>query len=248
MIETDISLPEIVSREEWAEARKALLAKEKELTRQRDALNAARRRLPMVKVEKDYTFEGPDGAARLVDLFDGRRQLIVYHFMFDPSWDEGCRSCSFLVDSIGPLAHLHARDTSLVLVSRAPLDKLSAYKARMGWPVPWYSSYGSDFNYDFHVTLDPAVAPVEYNYRRPEEDAGQPGQSMEGHGVSVFLREGGAVYHTYSTYARGTDPLVNTYAYLDLTPLGRQEDWEEPVGRSDGPPMHWLRRHDTYDV
>src|SRR3954449_3563435 len=168
-----MSLPEIVLREEWLAARKALLAKEKELTRARDALNAERRRLPMVKVEKDYVFEGPEGNVGLRDLFEGRRQLIVRHFMFDPSWDDGCPSCSAGAAEISPglLEHLHVRDTTLAVVSRAPLQKIERYKASKGWTFPWYSSYGSDFNYDFHVTLDESVAPMEYNYRSPEEYA-----------------------------------------------------------------------------
>ncbi len=245
-----LSRPNIVSRDEWLVARKELLAKEKKLTRQRDTLNAERRHLPMVRIEKDYVFEGPDGKASLFDLFEGRRQLIVYHFMFDPTWDEGCPNCSFLVDNVGHLAHLHARKTSLALVSRAALAKIEPYKKRMGWTVPWYSSFGSDFNYDFQVTLDEAVAPVEYNYRDKAELV-QRGESYftqgESHGLSVFLRDGGSIFHTYSSYARGTDLLVGTYNYLDLTPLGRQEDWEEPPGRSDSPFLAWVRRHDEYD-
>jgi predicted dithiol-disulfide oxidoreductase (DUF899 family) len=239
----------IVSREEWLAARKALLAKEKELTRQRDALHAERRRLPMVRVDKPYVFDGPDGPVRLVDLFEGRRQLIVYHFMFDPDWEEGCPSCSLLVDNLGHLAHLHARATTLALVSRAPLDKLERFRARMGWAVPWYSSFGSDFNYDFHVTLDERVAPAEYNYEGPEDHLrkGEPWFTRgELHGVSAFLRDGAEVFHTYSTYARGGDVLLGTYNWLDLTWLGRQEDWEEPPGRSDGLFMHWVRHHDRY--
>ncbi len=242
--------PKIVSRDEWLAARKELLVKEKELTHYRDAVNAARRRLPMVRIEKDYVFEGPAGKASLLDLFEGRRQLIVYHFMFDPTWDEGCPSCSFLVDNIGHLAHLHACKTSLALVSRAPLAKIEPFKKRMGWTVPWYWSFGSDFNYDFHVTLNEAVAPVEYNYRDKAELI-QKGESYftqgESHGLSVFLRDGGSIFHTYSTYARGTDLLVGTYHYLDLTPLGRQEDWEEPPGRSDSPFLAWVQYHDKYD-
>jgi len=161
-----MSLPQVVSRDEWLVARKELLAKEKELTRRRDALNAERRRLAMVEIEKDYFFEGRDGTASLLDLFEGQRQLIVGHFMFNPSWDDGCPSCSAGADEIsdGLLEHLHVRDTRLVQVSRAPLEKLERYKARKGWTFPWYSSYGSDFNYDFHVTLDESVAPLEYNY------------------------------------------------------------------------------------
>jgi predicted dithiol-disulfide oxidoreductase (DUF899 family)/ketosteroid isomerase-like protein len=245
-----MSRPGIVSRVEWLGARKALLAKEKEFTRQRDALNSERRRLPMVRVDQDYVFEGPHGPARLLDLFEGRQQLIVYHFMFDPSWDAGCPSCSFLTDNIGHLAHLHARKTTLALVSRAPLTKVEAYRRRMGWTIPWYSSFGSDFNYDFHVTLDETVAPVEYNYTE-KAVLREKGESYfthgESHGLSAFLRDGDNVFHTYSAYARGTDLLVGTYNYLDMTALGRQEDWEEPRGRSDGPFMAWLRRHDEYD-
>jgi predicted dithiol-disulfide oxidoreductase (DUF899 family) len=166
-----MSLPNVVSRDEWLAARKELLAKEKELTRRRDALNVARRMLPMVAIDKEYVFEGPDGKATLLDLFEGRRQLIFAHFMFDPSWDDGCPSCSAGADemSAGLIAHLNARETSLAYVSRAPLAKLEDYKARKGWTFPWYSSYGSDFNYDFHVTLDESVAPVEYNYRTVDE-------------------------------------------------------------------------------
>jgi predicted dithiol-disulfide oxidoreductase (DUF899 family) len=216
--------PQIVSRDEWLIARKELLTKEKEATRARDQLNAERRRLPMVKIDKEYLFEGSDGQASLLNLFDGRRQLIVYHFMFDPSWDEGCMGCSFVVDNIGHLTHLHARDTSLAVVSRAPLTKSEPFKTRMNWTIPWLSSYGSDFNYDFHVTTDDG----------------------EVSGVSVFLREGATIFHTYSTTARGNDLLLGTYNYLDLTPLGRQEDWEEPPGRSNSSAMGWLRRHDTY--
>jgi predicted dithiol-disulfide oxidoreductase (DUF899 family) len=218
--------PHIVSREEWLVAREELLIKEKEATRARDQLNAERRRLPMVKIDKEYLFEGPDGKASLFDLFEGRSQLIVYHFMFDPSWDEGCPGCSFIVDNIGHPAHLHTRDTSLAVISRAPLAKSRPFKTRMGWTLPWFSSYGSDFNYDFHFTTDDG------------EDGG----------VSVFLCEGENIFHTYSTTARGTDLLHGTYIYLDLTPLGRQEDWEEPSGRSNSPAMGWLRLHDTYDA
>jgi predicted dithiol-disulfide oxidoreductase (DUF899 family) len=244
-----MDFPKIVSRAEWLSARKELLAKEKALTRQRDAVNSERRQLPMVRIEKAYVFDGPAGKARLLDLFGERRQLIVYHFMFDPSWDEGCPSCSFLVDNIGHLAHLHARKTSLALVSRAPLAKIEPFRQRMSWTFPWYSSFGSDFNYDFHVTLDEAVAPVAYNYRDKAELV-RNGETYftqgESHGLSAFLRDGDTVFHTYSTYARGTDLLAGTYNYLDLTALGRQEDWEEPPGRSDGPFMHWVRHHDRY--
>jgi predicted dithiol-disulfide oxidoreductase (DUF899 family) len=243
--------PQVVSRDEWLAARKQLLAQEKSLNRQRDELNAARRRLPMVKIDQDYVFEGPAGPVRLADLFEGRRQLIVYHFMFDPSWDEGCRSCSFVADNIGHLSHLHARDTSLVLVSRAPLAKLEAFKRRMGWALPWYSSHGSSFNYDFHVSHDEAVVPIEYNYLSKAEllARGEPYFTQgESHGVSTFLRDGDEVFHTYSTYARGCDLLLSAYNWLDLTALGRQEDWEQPRGRSNSPFMGWLRHHDKYAV
>jgi predicted dithiol-disulfide oxidoreductase (DUF899 family) len=226
-----MNLPRIASRDEWLAARKQLLSREKEATRARDALNAERRKLPMVEVDKEYVFEGPDGKMSLLDLFEGRRQLIVYHFMFDPSWDEGCPSCSFLADSIGHLSHLHAVDTTLAAVSRAPLAKIERFKARMSWTFPWYSSFGSDFNYDFHVTLDAAVAPVEYNYQAGIDGTG------EVPGTSVFLRDGDRIFHTYSAYARGGDILLGTFNYLDLTPLGRQED--------EGT-MSWVRHHDKY--
>jgi predicted dithiol-disulfide oxidoreductase (DUF899 family) len=224
-----MSLPDVVSREQWLEARTALLAKEKELTRQRDALAAERRRLPMVEVTKPYTFEGPDGPATLLDLFGGRRQLIVSHFMFDPDWDAGCPSCTAGADENAPglRAHLAARDTSHVYVSRAPLAKLERYKAEKGWTFAWYSSHGSDFNYDFGVTLDPAVGPPVYNYRE------LPGYTGELPGLSAFLRDGHRVFHTYSTFARGMEALGGSYYFLDLTALGRQEEWEEPKGRAD---------------
>jgi predicted dithiol-disulfide oxidoreductase (DUF899 family) len=237
-----MSLPEIVSREEWLAARNELLAKEKELTRARDALNTERRRLPMVKVEKKYVFEGPEGKVGLSDLFDGRRQLIVRHFMFDPSWDDGCPSCSAGADEIaeGLLDHLRVRDTTCVTVSRAPLAKLEDYKRRKGWTFPWYSSYGGDFNYDFNVTLDERIAPVVYNYRaKAEHERAGTGYYVEGEqpielpGLSVFLRVGDDVFHTYSNYARGGEMVGGSYYYLDLTPLGRQEDWEEPKGRAE---------------
>jgi predicted dithiol-disulfide oxidoreductase (DUF899 family) len=237
-----MSLPNVVSRDEWLAARKELLAKEKELTRRRDALNAERRRLPMVEIDKPYVFEGPDGDATLLDLFEGRRQLIVGHFMFDPSWEDGCPSCTAGADEISPglLAHLHARDTTLAYVSRAPLAKLEDYKARRGWTFPWYSSYGSDFNYDFHVTLDESVAPIEYNYRTLEEHrrAGtgyyfEGEQPMEMPGSSYFLRDGERIFHTYSTFGRGAEQTGGSYYFLDLSALGRQEEWEEPKGRAD---------------
>ncbi|MFI0366572.1 DUF899 domain-containing protein [Actinomadura sp. 1N219] len=219
------ALPKVVSREEWLAARTEFLAKEKELTRARDKLSAERRELPMVEIREDYVFEGPDGKATLVDLFEGRRQLIVHHAMFDPSWDDGCPSCRFSIRDFGHLPHLHEKDTTLCVVSRAPYEKIAAYKERMGWTLPYYSSWGSDFNYDFDVTLDENVRPVVYNYRSKEDHlaAGMPWYtSGELPGVSVFLHEGDAVYHTYSTYSRGVDNLLFTLNYLDLTPLGRQ--------------------------
>jgi predicted dithiol-disulfide oxidoreductase (DUF899 family) len=241
--------PRVVSRDEWLAARRQLLAQEKELTRRRDALNTARRELPKVENDKEYAFRGPDGQAGLPDLFQGRGQLLVYHFMFDPDWDQGCRSCSLLADGIGHLAHLHARDTTLAMISRAPLPKLEAFRHRMGWTIPWYSSHGSDFNYDFHATLDPAAAPVQYNYRDQDElGPDWHGWTGELHAISAFLRRGDRVFHTYSSYARGTDTVNSTYHWLDLTARGRQEDWERPTGRSDGPLMSWLRHHDRYDA
>jgi predicted dithiol-disulfide oxidoreductase (DUF899 family) len=236
-----MSLPQIVSREEWLSARKELLAKEKAATRARDALNAERRRLPMVEIDKEYVFEGPEGSVGLVDLFDGRRQLILGHFMFNPSWVDGCPSCSAGADEIskGLLEHLHVRDTTLVQVSRAPLAKIEDYKARKGWTFPWYSSYGSDFNYDFHVTMDESVAPAVYNYRtKAEHEQAGTGYYFEGEqpieepGTSFFLREGDRVFHTYSSFGRGAEMTGGSYYFLDLTALGRQEDWEEPKGRA----------------
>ena len=236
MIQDETPRPKVASQDEWLAERKMLLTHEKEATKQRDRLGALRRRLPMVKIEKDYTFEGPDGKKRFQDLFDGRRQLIVYHFMFDPEWDKGCMGCTGYVDALAPvdLSVLNDRDTSFALVSRAASAKLEAYKASRGWAFPWYSSLGSDFNYDFHATLDESVAPVEYNYRSQaemEQRSGRPGPKGEEHGLSVFFRVGDGLFHTYSVYARGTEGLTDSYSLLDLTPYGRQEDWEDsPAG------------------
>ncbi|MFE6198559.1 DUF899 domain-containing protein [Streptomyces sp. NPDC057838] len=228
-----MSLPEIVSREQWRAARAELLVKEKAATRARDALNAERRRLPMVEVEEEYVFEGGDGKATLLDLFQSRHQLVVYHFMFAPEWEAGCRSCSAFLDQVGHLAHLAARGTSFVAVSRAPYPKILPFKARMGWPLPWYSSYGSDFNRDFDVTLE------------------RDGELVERPGLSCFLRDRDRVFHTYSTYERGLDGLGSTTSLLDLTALGRQEEWEEPKGRASalGAPAgsERVRYHDEYD-
>ena len=225
-----MSFPEVVSRTEWREARRRLLTAEKEATRARDALNAEQRRLPMVRIDTDYTFDGPKGPASLGDLFGGRRQLIVQHVMFGPDWDAACPGCTASVDELsgGVLSHLGSRDTTFVLVSRAPLAKLQAYAASRGWTVPWYSSAGSDFNYDFGVTVD--AGHPEYNYR-PGPDVAKDGPA-ELPGVSCFLRDGEQIFHTYSTYARGTDHLGSSYSLLDLTALGRQEEWEEPKGRA----------------
>jgi predicted dithiol-disulfide oxidoreductase (DUF899 family) len=220
-----VSLPQIVSRDEWLVAREELLAREKELTRQRDAVNAERSKLPMVEVDKEYFFEGRKGSASLLDLFEGRRQLIVYHFMWRWDLDAGCPSCSFMVDNIGHPAHLQAANTTLAVVSRGPWSRLAQFKERMGWSVPFYSSFGSDFNYDFHVTLDESVAPVEYNYltKAALEQKGETWFTEgEVSGTSVFLRDNERIFHTYSSYARGLDLLIGTYNYLDLTPLGRQ--------------------------
>jgi predicted dithiol-disulfide oxidoreductase (DUF899 family) len=230
----NIAHPPITSREEWLTARKALLAKEKQLTKERDALNASRRRLPMVRVDKDYTFEGPDGKKTLLDLFDGRRQLVVYHFMFDPAWENGCPGCTGLVNALGDLSMLGSRDTTFVLISRAPLAKLERYKAAREWNRPWYSSFGSDFNYDFHVTFDEGVAPVMHNYndRAELERRGELRFAKgESHGTSVFFRIDDRVFHTYSTFARGCEGITNSFSLLDLTPYGRQEEFEDsPAG------------------
>jgi predicted dithiol-disulfide oxidoreductase (DUF899 family) len=225
MIKSKIDYPEVVSRDEWQIAHNKLLAKEKEATRAHDALNAERRRLPMVKIEKEYVFEGPEGKVSLLGLFEGRSQLILYHFMFGPDWEEGCEGCSMVVDNMGHPAHLHARDTSRVLVSRAPLEKLERFKKRMNWTTPWYSSFNSDFNYDFGVTTG----------------------NDETFGLSVFLREGDSIFHTYFTAGRGVEHLGSNWSYLDLTPFGRQEAWEDsPEGWPQTPPYEWWRHHDRY--
>ena len=235
-----MTLPRIASRDEWLAARTALLAEEKELTRQRDALNAKRRELPMVEIDKDYSLQGPQGTVGLADLFEGRRQLVIYHFMYDPEWDEGCSSCSAGTDELSPgfFEHLHTRDTSYAMVSRAPLAKLEAWKTKKGWDVPWYSSYGSDFNYDFGVTLDESVAPIVYNFRTRAEWKARgedwfEEQPIEMPGRSCFLQVDRRVFHTYSQYARGLESTGGSYYFLDLTALGRQEEWEEPKGRSE---------------
>jgi predicted dithiol-disulfide oxidoreductase (DUF899 family) len=228
--EDSMSLPEVVSRDEWLAARTELLAREKAHTRERDALNADRRRLPMVRVEKEYIFEGPDGKVTLADLFDGSGQLIVQHLMFDPEWENPCPGCTAFLDEMAPalLTHLRSRDTTFVGVSRAPLAKLTETAERKGWFLPWYSSFGSDFNYDFNVTLDESVAPIVYNYRPDTIE----GQTAEVPRTSCFLRTDDGIYHTYSAYARGGDQLGSAYTLLDLTAFGRSEGWEEPKGRA----------------
>jgi len=230
----------IVSREEWIGVRKAHLAREKEFTRLRDQLSAERRELPWVKVEKNYVFDGPNGKETLADLFAGRGQLLVYHFMLGPEWEAGCKSCSFLADHIdGSVIHLAHRDVTFVVVSRAPLSKISAYKQRMGWRFKWVSSFGSDFNSAYHVSFtqdDLAKGKTYYNYELRESPS-----EGEAPGVSVFYKdEAGAIFHTYSAYARGLDMLVGAYNYLDLVPKGRDES-----GLSFT--MDWVRRHDEYE-
>ncbi len=230
---------EVVSEAEWLVARKDLLTREKEFNHQRDALSKARRSLPWVKIDKEYVFDGPDGKETLSDLFDGRRQLIVYHFMFGPDWDEGCKHCSYLADQFdGANWHLPRRDVTLVAISRAPLSKLEPYKKRMGWRFKWVSSHGNDFNLDYHVSFtkeDEVRGKVYYNYGMGEFI------SDELPGLSVFYKnEDGKIFHTYSTYARGLDILVGTYNFLDLVPKGRNENPEST--------MDWVRRHDQYDA
>jgi predicted dithiol-disulfide oxidoreductase (DUF899 family) len=228
----------IVSQREWTAERKALLAKEKEFTGARDRLSAERRELPWVKVEKPYVFDTPAGQKTLAELFDGKSQLIVYHFMLGPGWVEGCPSCSFLADHFdGAIVHLSQRDVAFVVVSRAPLAEIEAYKKRMGWRFNWVSSFGSEFNFDFHVSFtkdELATGKVDYNYDMAEGHDELPG-------ASVFYKDpGGAVFHTYSAYARGLDILIGAYNWLDLTPKGRDEGdlpWS----------MAWVRRHDEYD-
>ncbi|HKY61174.1 MAG TPA: thioredoxin family protein [Gemmatimonadota bacterium] len=228
----------VVSREAWLEARKALLAREKDLTRLRDELSAERRALPWVRVEKQYVFDAPGGRQTLSDLFDDRSQLIIQHFMFGPDWTEGCVGCSFQADHIdGATVHLEHRDVTLVVVSRASLPRIEVFKRRMGWRFKWVSSYGSDFNYDYHVSFrkeDLARGKVFYDYELRQL------QSQDLPGISVFYRDAGDVYHTYSSYARGDELLIGTYSYLDLVPKGRDEE-----GLS--PPMAWVRHHDRYD-
>jgi predicted dithiol-disulfide oxidoreductase (DUF899 family) len=241
LTEAVVSLPKIVSYDEWVAARKELLVKEKEATKQRDRLNTERRELPMVEV-KAYEFDGPDGKVSLLDLFEGRQQLIIYHFMFHPEWEDGCPSCTAGTDELsqGFLEHLHTRDTSYAMVSRAPLAKLERWKIKKGWDIPWYSAGESDFNYDFGVTIDASRGFDEFNFRSLDEYAAMGHESMKTAdqpydmpGRTCFLNVEGRVFRTYSQYARGLESTGGSYYFLDLTALGRQEDWEEPKGRSD---------------
>ncbi len=238
MTTSKIEHPRVVSRAEWLVARKNLLTKEKELTRQRDALSAERRELPWVRVEKEYVFDAPGGKETLADLFGGRSQLIVQHFMFGPGWEEGCPSCSFRADHVdGSVVHLAHRDVTLLAISRAPLPQIEAFKMRMGWHFKWVSSYGNDFNFDYHVSFtkdEIATGKVHYNYQMLEFS----GEELPG--TSVFYKDGtGDIFHTYSCYARGNDMLIGAYHYLDLAPKGRDED-------ALAFPMAWVRHHDRY--
>jgi len=229
---------QVVSHEEWLKARRELLAAEKEFTRQRDALTRRRMAMPWERVQKSYQFEGPSGVLSLADLFEGRSQLIVYHFMLAPDWEEGCKNCSFWADNFNGIPiHLNHRDVTFTAISRAPLARIHAYKKRMGWSFPWVSSHGSDFNFDYGVSFTPeeiASGQVSYNYAKSKA------YGAEMPGTSVFFKNGeGAVFHTYSSYGRGIDILNAAYNYLDLVPKGRDEDRLKF-------PMEWVRRHDQY--
>jgi predicted dithiol-disulfide oxidoreductase (DUF899 family) len=229
---------QVVSAAEWLNARKELQAAEEEAVLALEQLAIRRRELPAVAVEKDYVFQGPDGEASLLDLFEGRTQLIVQHFMFDPSWEQGCPVCSYQADSVGPLAHLHSRNTSYAAVSRAPISKIEPFRQRMGWTFPWYSSLGSDFNYDFHVTNDEAVVPIEYNFRSAQElaDRGEAWAARPGEqgGLSAFLRDGDTILRTWSGYGPVIELFCTTDQLLNVTRLGRQDESVE------------LRHHDKY--
>jgi predicted dithiol-disulfide oxidoreductase (DUF899 family) len=228
-----VQIPKIATRQEWLVTRLDLLEQEKAASRAQAALAEKRRALPMVEIDDDYVFEGPAGRLRLVDLFEGRSQLIIYHFMWRHDIDDGCPSCSFAVDNMPNPVHLNeGADTTLALVTRAPFERIEKFRTRMGWSLPWYSSDGSDFNFDFHVTNDEAVAPVEYNYK--DKETMEQSEAMrfylkgDGQGFSVFLRDNDRVFHTYSTYGAGVDFALGTYKFLDVTPLGRQHyvnDW-----------------------
>lgn len=238
MPEIPTAYPAVASREDWLAARKQLLAREREVTHLRDAVNAERKRLPMVKVEKDYLFEGPDGELRLVDMFEGRSQLYIHHFMWLDDIDSGCPSCTVAGDlqfNERSLALLHGRDLTVACISRAPYASIARYRNSHGWTFPWYSSNDNDFTYDYQATLDPARAPIEYNYNTLDElhERGFSDDDLRGDqpGASIFLRRGDEVFHTYSAYSRGLDHASVGYPFLDLTPYGRQEAWEDaPAG------------------
>jgi predicted dithiol-disulfide oxidoreductase (DUF899 family) len=222
--------PPVVAHDQWLDARKKLLTQEKELTKHYDRVTAEGRRLPMVKVEKHYLFDGPGGKRDFKALFEGRRQLVIYHFMFDPEWDKGCPNCTWYIDALGDLSMLREHDTTFALVSRAPLAKLEAYRKERGWDIPWYSSFGTDFNYDFHVTNDRKVRPPEYNYRsKTENEAHKSPNNLLGeeHGLSDFFMLDDGVFHTYSAYARGTELYADARLILDATPYGRQQEFED---------------------
>ncbi len=229
----------VVSREDWVKARKSFLKREKEFTRMRESLARERRELPWEKVEKEYRFQTPEGTKTLAQLFDGRSQLLTYHFMLGPDWEEGCKGCSFIADHFeGPMIHLPHRDVTLLAVSRAPLEQIARYQARMGWKFRWVSSFGSDFNYDYHVSFAPEAQErkqVHYNYREIDFP------SSEGPGISAFIRDDqGGIFHTYSSYARGLESLIGTYEYLDIAPKGRDEETFAPSR------MAWVKHHDKY--
>jgi len=232
---------EVVSPQQWIASRKELLRKEKEFTKLRDELSRQRRELPWERVEKQYVFDGPGGKQTFADLFDGKSQLTIYHFMFGPGWEQGCPSCSYLADHFGgSLIHLANRDVTLAVVSRAPMAQIEAFKKRMGWPFRWFSSFGSDFNHDYHVSFtkqEMTHGNVDYNYQTLDKI---PAEELPG--ASVFYKnDAGEIFHTYSTYARGLDILVGTYNFLDLAPKGRDED-----GLAHS--MAWVRHHDRYDA
>jgi predicted dithiol-disulfide oxidoreductase (DUF899 family) len=230
---------QIVSKNEWIEARKVLLKKEKEFTALRDQLSQQRRDLPWVAVDKEYVFDGPNGKQTLSELFDGRSQLIVYHFMYDPNWDAGCPSCSFWADNFNNIiVHLNQRDVTMIAISKAPYNKIAAYKKRLGWEFKWVSSFDTDFNFDYFVSFTPEeLAKKEASYNFISQDP----RISEREGVSVFYKDSsGKIFHTYSAYERGIDILNNTYNYLDLVPKGRDEDGYDF-------PMAWVRRHDEYN-
>lgn len=233
-----MNLPDVVSREQWLHARQQLLEEEKRFTRERDRLSALRRGLPMVEVEAEYVFKSEQGPVSLAGLFADRHQLVIYHAMWLYDQDRPCPACASLLDQIGALAHLHGRDTSFAAVSRGSIERMREFHQRLGWRFPWVSSLDSSFNYDYHVTFDESVAPINYNYKsraqleRDGMPVGEWEQPFDLHGLSVFLNDDERIFHTYSTFGRGVDNLGFISNFLDLTPLGRQEEWEQPAGRA----------------